>query len=131
PAPACADQKEAGPGAGLPAGRPSCKPAERLAAQPDEQERRAQPEQGRGEKHVDGERERRVRVGIDDRRKARARGQPIDEPRDGEREQVEIEPLPERLADPLNATPTLADVAPEGGQACSEPGSKSTGPSEP
>src|SRR5204863_3903869 len=55
--PAGACEEERGPGSGLSSRRPSRKPAERLAAQPDEQKCGAEPEQGWREKHVYRQRE--------------------------------------------------------------------------
>ena len=48
------------------------------------------------EEHVDREREGRVGVGVDDRREAGARGQPVDQAAERQRDEVEVEPLPER-----------------------------------
>ena len=70
---------------------------EEPAADAHEQQRRADPEQRRCEEHVDRQRERRVRVRADDGGEAGTCGQPPDKPAHGERDEVEVEALPERL----------------------------------
>ena len=105
------------------AGKARGQPGERAAAQAQEQERSAEPEQRRREEHVHRERQRRVRVRVHHRREAGARGQPVDEPRDRECDQVEIQPLPEWRADAPHAAPALGDAAAEG----DEPGADARG----
>src|SRR5207302_6541081 len=70
---------------------------EQPAANADKEQRRADPQERGREEHVDRERERRVGVGVDDRREAGARREPPDEAADRERDEVEIEALPEGL----------------------------------
>ena len=112
-APARTDEQEARPRARASARRAAGEPGERAAAQPHEQQRRPEPEQGRPEEHVHGEGQRRVRVRVDDRREPGARGECVDEPGAGEREQVEVEALPERFPLASCAAPCVAHAPAE------------------
>ncbi len=78
----------------------SGEPGEHPAPETDEQKGRAEPQQSGREEHVDRQREGGVRIRVDDGREAGARGQPVDEPAHREREQIQIQPLPQRRADP-------------------------------
>ena len=96
-------------------------PGKAAAPQPDEQQSRADPQQRRGEEHVDGEREGRVGVGVDDGREARAGRQPVDQGADRQGEPVEVEPLPERLALAAPRAATVCDAGPQHGDAGADP----------
>ncbi len=107
-----------------PAGRPARDPGYETAAEADKQQCRSDPEECRRQEHVDGKGERRVRIWVDDGREAGPRSQPVDEARNREREQIEIEPLPERPPRPADAAARVTDAAPERGQSRSDPRSQ-------
>src|SRR5262249_52213332 len=89
-------EQKAGPGGRAAAGGSGTETGEGPPTQAEEELGRTQPEQGGREEHVHRQRQRGVRVRVDDSREAGTGGQPVDEARDGERDQVEIEALPER-----------------------------------
>ena len=113
-APARAGEQEPG-GCRRPASCDPCRcPGDESAAEAHEQQGGADPEQSRGEEHVDRQRQGGVRVRVDDGGESRARGQPVDEPGDSEAKQVEVEPLPEWFAGAADAAAAFADAAAEG-----------------
>ena len=97
-APAGARQEEPAWRVGLPPGRRVPRATRRTPPEADEQQRRPEPEQRRREEHVDRERQRRVGVRVDHRGEAGAGRQPEDEAAEGERCEVEVQALPERLS---------------------------------
>ena len=124
PAPPGAREQEAGRGRRPSARDTARQPGDHAAPKPQQEQCRADPEQGRCEEHVDRERERRVRIGIDDGRESGPGGQPVDESGNGEREQVEVEALPERTSVASHAAPRVSDAAAEGDEGRADPGGR-------
>ena len=100
------------------------RPTQRPPAQTHEQQRRAEPQQRRGEEHVHRQRQRGIGVRVDDGGEPGAGGQPVDQAAHRERDEIEVQPLPQRTAPAQRAATALADARPPHRCAGSEAGAQ-------